>query len=140
MNDRKTYEIICQIMNWTLFDKYNNKEFVELKKTKPPLNDRLELTKDMKKELRRKNKMTELSDKNKPTNTIYREDYNDIIRKYVYDRVFDDEDIREYHEDYEVHNCTPYDCSGIWITSWISIFPLPMANKTIVYHCKTLDV
>ena len=62
---------------------------------------------------------------------LYREDY--VVT-----------DKEKYIEDTWQHWYNPYndgrDCTGVWFTSYISVFPLPKLGKTIVYHVQNMDV
>jgi len=72
------------------------------------------------------------------------EDWDRRYKKEVYDWVFTDEDKEGHKEENWEHFYNPYndgrDCTGVWFTSYISIFPLPKAGKTIVYHFQSCDV
>lgn len=72
------------------------------------------------------------------------DDWDRRYKKEVYDWVFTDEDKEEYKEENWEHWYNPYndgrDCTGVWFTSYISIFPLPKVGKTIVYHFQSCDV
>lgn len=72
------------------------------------------------------------------------DDWDRRYKKEVYDWVFTDEDKEEYKEENWEHWYNPYndgrDCTGVWFTSYISIFPLPKVGKTIVYHFQCCDV
>lgn len=65
--------------------------------------------------------------------------------KIVYDGLPDDEtEVEEYKRDTWWHWYNPYndgiDCTGVWFTRSIYVFPLTKLNKTIVYHFQDCDV
>lgn len=55
-----------------------------------------------------------------------------------------EEAIKAYKEDEWWHRHNPYndgrDCTGVWFTFFIKVFPIPELNKTIVYHYQSCDV
>lgn len=75
---------------------------------------------------------------------MHPDDWDRRYKKEVYDWVFTDEDKEEYKEENWEHWYNPYgdgrDCTGVWFTSYILIFPLPKVGKTIVYHFQNCDV
>lgn len=61
-----------------------------------------------------------------------------------YEGIPTEEEIKEYIEEEWQHWYNPYndgrDCTGVWFTSFIYVFPIPALNKTIVYHMQNMDV
>ena len=61
-----------------------------------------------------------------------------------FDDVWTEEDIKEYKEEEWCHWYNPYgdgrDCTGVWFTTSIFVFPLSQCGKTIVYHFQACDV
>lgn len=61
-----------------------------------------------------------------------------------YEGVPTEEEIKEYIEDEWWHWYNPYgdgrDCTGVWFTTHIYVFPIPALDKTIVYHFQAMDV
>lgn len=55
-----------------------------------------------------------------------------------------EEAIKQFIEDEWCHWYNPYgdgrDCTGVWFTSSIYVFPIPALNITIVYHIQSCDV
>ena len=74
----------------------------------------------------------------------YKEYWDSRYCKIVYDGVFTSEDITEYKREEWQHWYNPYgdgrDCTGVWFTSSIHVFPIPAINKTVVYHFQDCDV
>lgn len=65
--------------------------------------------------------------------------------KIVYNGLPDDEtEIKEYKEDMWQHWYNPYedgrDCTGVWFTTGIDVFPIKTENKTIVFHFQACDI
>lgn len=50
-----------------------------------------------------------------------------------------DEELQEYCDEMEVHNNTPYDCSGLWCTCYISWYRNKSGLISFV-HKQNLDV
>jgi len=50
-----------------------------------------------------------------------------------------DEELNEYCDEMEVHNCTPYDCSGLMCTAYITWYRNKSGLISFV-HKKNLDV
>jgi len=82
-------------------------------------------------------------------------DYDSRWCKIVYDSLPEEwydaelnltreEAIKEYREDEWWHWYNPYndgrDCTGVWFTFNIYVFPIPEEHKTIVYHSQSCDV
>lgn len=55
-----------------------------------------------------------------------------------------EEAIKEYKEDEWWHWYNPWDdgrdCTGVWFTNYICVFPIPELHRTIVYHSQSCDV
>lgn len=73
----------------------------------------------------------------------YPEDCYDS-RAIFYELPYVVEDKEEFIEENWEHWYNPWedgrDCTGVWFTSYIKLFPIPKANKTIVYHVQNCDV
>lgn len=69
--------------------------------------------------------------------------HNELPEEW-YDDMTREEAIAEYIEDEWQHWYNPYndgrDCTGVWFTSFIKVFPIPAEHKTIVYHWQSCDV
>lgn len=50
-----------------------------------------------------------------------------------------DEELQEYCDEMEVHNCTPYDCSGLMCTTYITWYRNKSGLVSFI-HKKCLDV
>lgn len=50
-----------------------------------------------------------------------------------------DEELQEYIDEMEVHNNTPYDCSGLLCTAWIQFHRNPSGLVSFI-HKRNLDV
>ena len=71
---------------------------------------------------------------------MYDEDGEGVTEFWLEDlKDWTDAEIREYMKEQEVHNYTPYDCSGKLCTMYISFHRNPSGLVSFV-HCKTLDV
>lgn len=74
----------------------------------------------------------------------YRDYWDEMYCRIEYDGIPTEEEIKEYIEEEWCHWYNPYedgrDCTGVWFTSSIRVFPIPALNKTIVYHFKSCDV
>jgi len=72
--------------------------------------------------------------------------------KFIYDQLPEEwqddmtreEAIEEYKKWEWHHWYNPWDdgrdCTGVWFTNWIAVFPIPELHKTIVYHSQSCDV
>ena len=129
--DIKTdYEIVCCI----------RETYKENGKTKREAD---EAVKHIIKRIRNTRKVYEERD-NDSWDCMRAEDWDRRYKKEVYDWVFTEEDKKEYKEENWERWYNPYndgrDCTGVWFTSYISIFPLPKVGKTIVYDFQCCDV
>lgn len=74
----------------------------------------------------------------------YADDWDRRYCKEEYDWEFTEEEVKEYIEENWEHWYNPWgdgrDCTGVWFTSHISVFPIKGMNKTIVYHFQNCDV
>ena len=75
---------------------------------------------------------------------VYKDYWDSRYCKIVYDEVFTEEEVKEYIEEEQQHWYNPWDdgrdCTGVWFTSGIYVFPIPAIGKTIVYHMQNCDV
>lgn len=79
-----------------------------------------------------------------PWNYVGPDYYDRRYAKEVYDHVFTPEEEKEYVTDNWCNWYNPYndgrDCTGVWFTSYIYVFPMKAIGKTIVYHFQSCDV
>ena len=73
--------------------------------------------------------------------TIYYHDGDSMTEFWIESGLEDytDEELREYCRDMECHNNTPYDCSGLMVTYWITFHRNPTGLVSFTHH-KVLDV
>lgn len=81
------------------------------------------------------------------TDPKWRSRGGDWDRRYLreeYPFVFTDEDCQKYKEENWQKWYNPWndgrDCTGVWFTTGIRIFPLEKCNKTVIYHTQAMDV
>lgn len=130
MTDRQKYEFIYRLENLIgEFSVFTDEDF--------PLQKRLAITKDTKQDLRRRNKPIDFD---KCDCEVFDDDGTSWIVKEWFDYVFNEDDIEEYVKSEWMCVDSWYDCTGETFTRFIKIFPLPKANKTIVYHGKGWDI
>lgn len=64
--------------------------------------------------------------------------------KIVYDNLPSEDEIKEYINEEWQSWYNPFedgrDCTGVWFTVSIYVFPIKKENKTIVYHFQECDV
>ena len=74
----------------------------------------------------------------------YRGNWDSRYCRIEYEGIFTEEEIKEYVDEEWQHWYNPYgdgrDCTGVWFTSFIYVFPIPACNKTVVYHIQNMDV
>lgn len=74
----------------------------------------------------------------------YRDNWDSRYMREEYEGVFTPEECKDYTEANWEHWYNPWndgrDCTGVWFTTHIDVFPLPKCNKTIVYHFQACDV
>lgn len=74
----------------------------------------------------------------------YRGNWDSRYCRIEYEGIPTEEEIKEYIDEEWEHWYNPYDdgrdCTGVWFTSFIEVFPIPACNKTVVYHIQNMDV
>lgn len=117
----------------------------EIEKRKIEIQMKERIIQNHKKDIRFWRKLKEKRDREPKWRCHYNDDgYDRRFRKEVFDGVWNKEDCDEYRKENWEEWYNPWedgrDCTGVWFTTRIAIFPIKATNKTIVYHFQSCDV
>lgn len=131
-NERKDYLLIRSLK------KRNEKLRKEIE-----VNERI--IRDVKTGIRNLRKERERTEKKNVYNwKSYKGYWDSRYCRIEYEGIPNEAEIKEYIDEEWERWYNPYgdgrDCTGVWFTTSIHVFPLPKVNKTVVYHIQDCDV